>query len=209
MQNITITRALGELKLIKKRIQDKLGDFKSVDFKQEKFKGQALLNKMPIEEFEKKAVGDYQSIEDLLSNYSKIKAAIGKKNSETIIDFMGNKISITGLLSMKETLPFRLELLKIMKEQKTLCEKEVAKSLEALENSITKMYEANTGKDRRVSSEDYNQIAEPLMKANKLTLVDPLNVAVKIQELDNSIKEFIKEIDVKLTEVNSTITIEI
>ena len=52
-------------------------------------------------------------------------------------------------------------------------------------------------------------MAAPLLKANKITMVNPLNIEDKIKELKDWIETIEKDIDIVLTEINSQTTIEI
>ncbi len=59
------------------------------------------------------------------------------------------------------------------------------------------------------TDEDVRAIVEPFIKRNAVTLVDPLNVEVLVENLQKEVDDFEVEVDAVLSETNAITIIEI
>src|SRR5690554_4907003 len=98
---MTITRGLSELKLINDRIQRKINDARfAVGNKNNNKK----IDGMTIEEFNKNAKSQYQSIQDLIERRKKIKSAIVDSNAKTVVTIAGKEMTVASAIERKESI---------------------------------------------------------------------------------------------------------
>jgi hypothetical protein len=80
-----------------------------------------------------------------------------------------------------------------------------------MEDKIDTLVSQAFGKESKTSikEDDYNSIANPYRKSNEFSLVDPVDIRTKIQELEEFIEEFESTVDAKLQVSNCVTFIEI
>src|SRR5690625_647698 len=112
-QEMTITKALSELKLLDKRINRKIEDAVFISFK----KGELgkLPNGLDEKEFGKNVEADYNSIADLIKRRNKIKASIVKSNAETVVNISGKDYTVAEAIERKNSIEYEIALLKKLK----------------------------------------------------------------------------------------------
>ena len=89
------------------------------------------------------------------------------------------------------------------------CKDNIDKNRLHSDRNVLELVAAHYGKDAKVSKEDHDNIEEPYLKNHELHLLDPCEIEKKITELDDKIDEFLKEVDICLTESNSRTEIEV
>jgi hypothetical protein len=207
--NITITRALKELKILEARIANEINGLNLLDISQNKYPGLALKSKNTIEGFITQKKADYQSVRDLIIRRNSIKNAIIKSNANTTFTIGNKAMSVAEAIDQKSFIEHKKKLLHMLIAQKSRIDTELENGRAALESSLQQMIQQNLGKDKKTNSEDYNMIAEPFIKANKFNLIDPIEIDKEIKDLKEEILTFENEIDIKLSEVNAISIISI
>lgn len=207
MEKMTIHRALAELKTLDKRIDSKTESLKPVGFNVD---GGKVNKRYELSEFAKQVSSDLQSINDLILRKVRLKSAIVKANSETLVNIAGKEMTISDAISYKQVLNMKkllknsleVELLKTL----TIIEKANA----TVESNALKIAENALQKDNvKITDKDVLNVTEPYLKKNLCELVDPLKIEVKIKELQEDIDSFELEVDATLSEINATTYIEI
>lgn len=206
---ITITRALRELKSLDARITETTSKLVAVDVRQNKYKGKALNSNMLQDEFEKKAKSEYESINELINNRKKIKAALMKANAMTMVTIAGEQLSIVEVIELKNTLPYLQTLRTKLVAQSSSVKNEMERARVSLDKQVETLVSNNTGKDRKADKEDFDRIAVPFIEANAAHMIDPLGVEAEIKKLDDKIRVINDEVDIVLSEVNAKTEIEI
>ena len=209
MLKLTITRALKELKLLDKRISEKTTQIKFLDVEQNKYKGKALESQKPIEEFNKKVLADYQSLSDLMNRRDAMKSAICLSNATTKVKVAGLEMSVSDAIDGKNSIEFKENLLKTMRNQRAHFQKAMSDSRTIIDRKVEEMISLNVGKDKKVDKDDFEKIAQPFVEANYLNLVDPLKIDEKIEQLTKYIEDFKSDVDIALSETNARTEIEI
>ena len=207
-EQITITRALTELKLLDKRITKKITSSRFVDIFQNR-KDLAIGSAVTKDVFVKDATGSLKSIEDLIDRRNKIKSAILISNATVKVKIGGAEYAVIEVIERKNSIEYEKTLLDSMKAQASGVKSQVEKQKPQLEKSIEEMVKQNLGADTKPTEEDYDSIAKPLLKANELNILDPCKIEEKISALDEKIDEFLAEVDFVLTESNSVTKIDI
>ena len=206
----TITRALAELKLLKNRYNSELTSSNLVAVRQ----GQKLRqpnSALTIEAFEAKAGAQFQSIEALRNRIIKIKDAIDKSNSETIVEIGGKSMTVQQAIVRKnhiDLLEFELRTLKMqyLKAQK---EKDLAdaENKARVEKLVSETTSAKSGTvDTHTTEKDALTTIEKLYEA---AFVDPIKISERIESLEKEIENFKTNVDYVLSESNSTTFIEV
>ena len=209
METLTITRVLRELKTLDSRIEKGISNLKTLDVRQNKYKGKALDSNQTQEEFEKKAKADYMSVTDLMERRSKFKSALMRANATTKAKIGDKELTIAEVLELKNSLPYKQQLYRRLKHDFSQYQDKVQKARQALDGQVEKLVEQNTGKDRKADAEDYKKIAGPFIDANEIHLVDPLKLEDKINALDEEIELITADVDIVLSEVNARTEINI
>jgi hypothetical protein len=208
-QRLTITRALSELKLLNDRILKKIEELSVVGLYQERNNKGVIGTSMTEAEFSKETIADFESLSSLIDRRTRIKSGVMVSNAATKIKIKDREYTVAEAIDKKSAIIYDEKLLVRMKRQFANAISQIEKQKSELEAQINKMVEANLGSDRSVKPEEYNNIAEPLRKANTLNLVDPLKIELKIKTLESEIEEFKTEVDFVLSESNAKTEIEV
>ena len=206
-KEMLVTEGLNELKTLDARIERAISDAKFiVDAKDSDKKVTPAQSK---EDFKKKAQGSYDSIMDLIRRRETIKAAIVASNAVTEVEICGEKMTVAKAIETKTSIAYKKNLLYTTKRQLADAALSMNTNNAALEEKTTKLVETSYGKDAKVSPEDYNSIADPMRKSNEVSLVNPLDLETKIEEMEAYIEEFTATVDAKLQISNCTTKIVI
>lgn len=210
-QNMSLTKALSEIKLIDSKITKKIERSAFIDLRQgEDIKGDTLLTHRPIDKFKEEAKASFQSIEDLFSNRKKIKAALSQKNAETIITVNNENFSIASAIEYKKSIKGKEQLLAAMKYQYSCVLQRLEKfnqevKAKAHEKAITFL-----GGNPDVNAEKYKSLFnEKVTELGCYKKIDPLDLKMKIEKLEDSIVQFQANIDCELSQINSLTEIEV
>lgn len=204
MEQMTIHRALAELKLIDARIEKAIQQVEPTGVMQKDKLVNGFFQKA---DFEKDVLAKYQSVTDLIERKNKIKSAIVTANGKTMVKVAGKEMTISDAITYKTVINVKQMLVDSLKNKhskvkaKFITENEKVYSV-ALENA--KIMIGKQGDERvKPTDEDVKAIVEPFVKRNEFHLIDPLKVdelTVKLQEeLDN----FTAEVDAVLSEINA------
>ena len=201
-QQMSITQALAELKLIRKRFEKVLKDAKFTTVKTKS-------KQVDVEEFNREAKASYQSFRDLVSRYNKVKAAIVVSNATATVTVAGKQYSIAEAVERKRSIEVERNLLNTMRAQWNYSSSEVERHQEIQQERLDKMLLQELGKDSKTSVEVVTALTETFMKNNKAELIDPLGLAAKIKELSDELDNFETNVDWVLSESNGRTIITI
>jgi hypothetical protein len=205
---ISITRALNEVKLLEKKIEKKIKSFNPVYY--------LIGNTVPqgynsVDDFSNNAEADLKSINDLIDRRNMIKSKIFESNSSTKVTICGQQMTIVDVIDMKTSFQLRKNLLNRLRYCKDdvnrLDEDNTAQVNSRVDNLLSQHF--SSSKDRRLSKEDINNITEPFLKKYSGKIIDPININTVIDKLDNDIMEFENNVDFILSESNAKTLIEI
>lgn len=217
-----VTEALNELKLLDKRIEKEISKASfAAAAKEDEEKVTPSVTK---EDFIKNAKASHQSIYDLINRKQKIKKEVLISNANTkislkVLEFNTHNIklcekevTVAEAIEMKNTISFyNMLLTKMICDLDKANAKVNANNIE-LEKKTDNAMLAIIGKENKNNNkqeEEFNNILKKLVTINKYSLINPLNLEDKIQELRNYIETFEAEIDAKLQISNCVTYIEI
>lgn len=207
-RKISITEALCELKLYDSKITKAVTNAKYIGATK---KSSDKVGVVKRDTFEANAKSGYQSVTDLISNRNKLKSAIVQSNAITEVEVAGNKMTVAEAIERKSSIEYDEALLIELKRQYATATDTVLKENKKVDTQVDKMLETFMGKDsdKKIGKDDQDSIVEPYREKNEYDLVDPLDLFLEIQKLENDIEEFKANIDICLTLSNSTVFIEI
>jgi len=211
MKQITVTKALSDVKVLTDRIEketDKLTVLST------KLKSKKVLKDKNIEvdDFKNEVKANYQSILDLIKNRDVIKSAIILSNAKTKVIIADKEYTVAEAIDKKNRIALEADLLMKLKSELITKSKQVTNFNDKLEAQIDKEREIMLSGDN-AKNKDIVKTAEELATAkrenNSVELVDPLNIEKVINELEDSIMSFKAEVDQQLSISNAVTLIEV
>ena len=207
MEKITIHRALAELKLIDKKLEDEISKFVPVFIQQGDKK---LAGQYTKEEFEKSVVSSKDSIEALINRRAKIKNAIIMSNAKTIINIGKKTYTVAEAICQKELYSIENKYITHIKKQIKLNAADLQKNNEIVQRNLQTLLESSFGKDStKIAKEDVDNVSKPFLAMNEWKLVDPIKIEEYVAKFEAEFTEFYTEIDAVLSESNALTFIEI
>ncbi|MCD8362930.1 MAG: hypothetical protein LUC98_08230 [Lachnospiraceae bacterium] len=217
-ERMLVTQALDERDLLVKKINDKIekaGFVDTVRVNEEK----VYEKRISREDFAKKANASWQQIQDLISRFQKIDAALVASNASTKISTSYGDFTIAGAISLRgrmrgtgsyeDEADFEERLRQKLKteyeariQQSELKNRQLQATAENMRMSIL-------GKDAKGKEDKPLEVVEAYVKENTTELVDPLDVQKKIVELKEKRMAILTELDTQIKVSNATTFIEI
>ena len=199
----SITRALAELKVIEKRFYSGIDDLHLVAVKH------GLILRRPyssikLDDFKTKAEAGDQSVRAIEERIALIKKKIAEVNSKTMVKIGSREMTIQDALIEKSTI-IPLKEARLAKYKRLLTDARNQFDAAGMENE--EKIQRNIQDRKDVITEI--QAREEIESTRKVEMVDPLNLAEKIKELEDEITDFKGNVDFALSEKNSTTYIQI
>jgi len=199
---ITIARALNEVKLLGKRIEKAQNQ---ISFLQMSVGENGTLEPQDAKDFS----SSYQALNDLILRKAKIKNAITLANAQTTVTLNNQTYSIAEAIALKEGVQAQAQMIVRAGKNYQSVKANVNSKNEDAEDRLSRMLEANFGKDRKASGEDFEAIAGPFRKANLSKVQGEEQFIKDFEKAQLALEDFTSEIDFLLSEVNATTEIEI
>jgi len=208
MAEISILRALNEVSLINKKI-DNLNNINKT-FVSHSIGGKPPTGFKSIQEMIDSINSYYQSVIDLIKRRTAIKVAIVSSNAVTNIIINNEQMTVAGAIELKTSIIYEKNLLMKLVSCSATSNRNVENHNANIEEQIEDLIRQTFGsKNSKISKEEQDAIAVPYRKTRIAELIDPLDVKTKIEYLENKIREFECNVDNILTESNATTMITI
>lgn len=204
---LTITRALSQVKNLDKRIDKKIEDFSVVTYAKNS-SAVVMDGKYTREEFAVKTKAELQSIQDLIALRKEIKAKIVESNAKTKIMVGPKMYTVAEAIERKNSIELEHSLLSRLQKRDKVCTAFVNTKNSVVEENALGIIQSLASKDKAIKLED-NALAQNYVKENSYSLVDPINVNEVISKLDNEIDTFVTNVDYALSESNATTKITV
>ena len=201
---ISITRALTELKTLDSRIEKTIGNATLIGAKRKS--SEKIDNRYTVDEFNKLAQSNNQSVRDLIVRKTLIKQAIAKANVETHVLIGGKKYTIVDALERRRSLELEKELLVKMKFQHRQTLAKVQHGNDDVESDLNDLLNtrmSSESKDNKNSNSNNLEFAKQYRDMKEWELIDPLGLEKLIEELELEIDEFENDVDSSLSEINA------
>ena len=200
-EDMTITRALVELKTLDKRIQKSIDESVFCSIKGELRKPEAATAN---------AQSNYDKVRDLMNRRVKLKSAIVASNANTKIRVCGMDLTVAEAIELKSSIKNYKTLLNRMRQQYgdsvVRVEQENQRSRTNLENSLSR---SATDKNNSDATMNITEYSKQYMKMHGVELHDPINLKEKIDSLEKFINDYESEVDFVLSEKNATTKLSI
>lgn len=208
MSEITITRALNELKLLDKKINGKIGSGKFIGCaKRASEKVDSIFTK---EEFRNLVKSDYDTVSSLIKRRSAIKAMIVTSNANTKVTIDNVEMTVAEAIERKNTIEYDKSLLAEMIKQYNKIYSKCNTENEKVNEKADEMINTMLGKVEQNKKDQYkaeSEIVQKFIKDNEFETIDPINLQKKIEEMKEYIDNFESEVDFTLSESNSIVKI--
>lgn len=204
-EQISITRALAEIKTLDARI-DKATNDRYVEMSV----GGNVVGSNRSEDETKAAIKQkFQSFTDLVKRRNALKCAIVSSNANTKVKIGDKEMLVAEAIERKNSIAFEERMINNLRHQhRTAISKVESTNIQANQR-LDQMIEVNLGKDRKASEDDYDVIAKPFMAKNEAKLIDPLDLEELVQQLQNDVDEFKLNVDFALSEINAVTKITV
>lgn len=206
---MTIHRALSELKTIDDRIQKAVDSIRPVGLYQKDKKVAMLYN---LDEFEKNAKADYQSITDLIARKAKLKNLIVASNAATKVTVNGAEMTVADAIVQKAYVQNKKGLIEALSSVYRAHLAKMNSENEKVQSSAQKLLETTLGTAdavKNATKETIDNIQTPYLERNTVLMADPLKIESVIKSLIAEVNGFETEVDAVLSESNSITFIEI
>lgn len=207
-ETMTVHKALSELKVLSNRIENSIS---FAVFVMANKHSNTKISGEPVEEFCRQAKENYQSIRTLIARRNAIKRAVIRSNAVTSVTIAGTEYTVAEAIDMKSA---GMEWLDALKDKmsgqliraKNQAENENQKLPDRVDNYLKSMYAAS---DLKNMSDEIQKVRDVFTAAQTVELVDPLDIARKVNELQASIDSFMTEVDSALSVSNALTTVEV
>lgn len=200
---MSITRALAQVKLI----ESKLGKDFEEGFDVEINGKLKYFPNFTTEQFEKEALAQMNSFEDLFKNRLKIKSAIARANIDTKISLLGTEYSIIELIDLKKSSQYKQNVYINLMYNYNKCKSDVVNQDVKIESEVSKQVEVANSNKTQVSKDLTTTLTETYktLWGGKIVGLDINKIYKEKEELD----KLVAEIDMILSEINSKTEIEV
>jgi len=200
---MSVTQALPELKLLEKRIDkvmEGIQDWCKVSH-----------NGAPVDKdkHKKETEAQLQSFQDLVKRRDLIKRAIILSNANTRVKIGSFEGTVAEAIEYKMSIRFKRDLLDAMKSSLTNKREEYERKKGEVDGRLERLLQSELGKDVKTNPETITALTNSFRENNKVELVDPLDLAAKIQTMEDELDSFQTNVDWVLSQANATTMIEV
>ena len=205
---ISITRALSELKVLQKRFDKEVSQLNVISVQH----GLTLMKNSSVkpEDFSEKAKAQLQSVEDLQKRIHLIKTKIQQSNAITMVKIGTQEMTVLEAIIKKSLLENQKDLLARLKKQLILANDNFEAATMSNENKIAKQLEdATKNSTVKLDLEVEKQIKASVESLYPIKMIDPCKLSDKVKALEDEIEEFEANVDFALSESNALTQIEV
>jgi hypothetical protein len=164
---------------------------------------------LSVSEVANQIVNRYNSVTDLLSLRERVKSAIVLSNAVTDVEVGARTLKVAEAIELKRSIAFEEKLLVAMRKDFVRVQAGHTVALGQFNLKVEQATAASFGKDKKVTAEDIALVTGPLSIKGQVGLLDPLNHAKLIEELEAKIEDFNVNVDFALSESNAVTQIEV
>ena len=206
-ETMSVHRALSELKMLEKRINNEIG---SVNFVTYATAGALNINGVKRGVYMDQMSADYQRVMDLYRRFAAIKDTVGESNATTYVTIAGEKMTVARAIAKKNNDVEHLDyLLRTLTSQYNQAQARVNTLNASLEQRANERIKAVHGSVTENNAERAEQTKKLFIENETAQLIDPIGVAKVIVELRDYIDQFTAEVDAVLSESNAVTMITI
>lgn len=210
MMEITIHRALSQLKTTQARIEDK---FEKDIYVSSTIGKTNMAEGRPVDAVKREILANFDSMQQLLKNYQTLKLAIIRSNSgitEASTNIKtgmveGMELTVAEAIAIqKYVLPLESQFVRRLENQLNNAKRTIEMTNSQANTEITSVLEALSNKDsKNLDPSQVNTITEAYQQNKFRQLVDPLDLADKIRKLRDKLDALSVGVDAFLSESNA------
>lgn len=209
-EKMTITKALSELKLLNKRIEDEIF---SAKFCAANKHFQRTLDGKPIDTAKKEMQSAYNKITSLINRKNAIKKALTLANATTKVTINDQTMTVAEAIYFKTSgIEDEKTLLNVMSDQYNGVLRILAQNNGDKLSKECELYITNTfgSKETRTDNSEIENAKTSYIESNTYDIIEGVNIKQTIEALKDKIDKFEAEVDAAITVANATteITIE-
>ena len=217
-ERLLVTEALDERDLLAKKINDKIGKARFIDYmrRNEETTGRARIER---EAFNREAESTLQQINDLIARYQRLDAAIVASNASAKVHTSYGDFTVAAAIALRARLrgtggargnetDFESRLCERMKAEYELVVANVETKNRQLQTTAESMRLSILGKDSKVKEDKPLEVVESYVRENTAEMVDPLDVQKQIDALNEKRETLLRELETGIKVSNATTFIE-
>lgn len=202
---MSINRALNELKMLTSRITDSTARLKVAEVLPVRFaEDQKTAN------WKASAAGEIQSVRDLIKRRQQIKSAIVISNATTEVRINDETMTVAAAIEYKTSIALDKALAMHLRQKfytaKSNLDRHNAQAQANADAGAQKALNVQSEKDK---GEEYRNMSDSIYKTNSAVLLAPDGLETLIDEYSNNLAKFEDEINFALSESNIRTMIEI
>lgn len=212
-ENMTVHKALAELKIIDDRINKAITSGTYVVANKH---SNQKIHGMTIDEFKTQMQADFKKVSDLIARRNAIKRAVVASNAVTKVKVGGTEYTVAEAIEMKNHgMEFKDYFMRAISTQYVRAKNELdLNSGDPLEKRaeqyVLSVIQAQP-KDSKmaVDSDAMKNLRAQYIKDNQYDIIDPIGVKNVIDGLDTEVSEFLTEVDAALSVSNAITVLDI
>lgn len=199
MTQISVTRALAEVKALNDRIEKatRQATFISVTV------GGKVPNGADLQQTTNTIKANLQSVQDLIARRQAVKGAIVRSNAVTEVTINGVKMTVAEAIERKGSIDKERTLLAVLTQQLNQNRVAVERNNVTMNQKLDLMIQTAVGKERKATEEELEAISRPYTASNITAPLDPNGIEAVIAKLEAEINGFVFEVDFVLSEANA------
>lgn len=212
-ENMTVHKALAELKIIDDRINKAITSGTYVVANKH---SNQKIHGMTIDEFKTQMQADFKKVSDLIARRNAIKRAVVASNAVTKVKVGDTEYTVAEAIEMKNHgMEFKDYFMKMISAQYVRAKNELDKNSgdpleKRAEQYVLSVIQAQPKESKMaVDSEAMKNLRVQYIKDNTYDIIDPLDVKRVIDGLDAEVNEFLTEVDAALSVSNAITVLDI
>ena len=202
---MTATKALVELKMLDKRINQKIAEsaFVAVVRGQDK----KTTQQVGLDKADKDIKAAKQSIVDMIARRNAIKTALVVANAKSTVTVNGKTSTVAEAIERKNSISYEEAFLTQLKNQYAACLLHIENHNANVEKKLQSILKAVADSEPEKAS--FETTVKTLRSVEEETLFDPIGITNVITKLQDDIDKFKAEVDTALSVINAQTIIEI
>jgi len=202
---MTLTRALNEVKLIEKKINK----YSTPNATWVAVSKNGKIGNSDVDTLTKIVKENKQSVSDLISRRNRIKHKIITANNEATLTVASQTMTIAEAIDLKNFINIERDIYRTIKIHINDTEREYERKKQDVDNLVERTVAQSLQSDGKKDANLISGIEKYVRDNNKIALEDPANIREWVDKKLEYVDEFISEIDFCLSEINAITKIEV
>ena len=207
MTTMTVTDALAELTLLEKRIDSARSGLDNNALIAVVEVGKVPTGYKSRQEHATQARAALQRVDALISRRRTIKRSVVLSNASTMVTIAGEEMTVAEAIEMKNFIDYYEGVLNTMQSAYSRARKDYDIAKARVKDRLDKLAIEVLGKN--ASAEKYQSLADSFLAREGVELLDPIDIAAKIEDRQTFVEEFNSTVDRVLSISNARTTVEI